>query len=142
MEIMEIMEIKEGGMMEFMDVMTIAKVRESMKDDLILHEIANVAFCKKCGYQVNDFEDIEICPICETGEFVTGVIASKLAGYLALDKMGLLKKYYDKETGRKFSAVKMNNKRIVFQLLVRDRLVEYDDREMEKFVQRTMWRKF
>ena len=130
--------------MEFLSVMTVNKPRENVKTDIKLHEFDNVSFCKKCGYQIvgDKIESINICPICMSDEFVTGQIASRLAGYLKLDKEGLIKKYYDKVTGRKFSSVKMNNKRIVFQLLVRDELVEYDDKDMEKFIQRTMWRKF
>ena len=124
--------------MEVLDTI-ISNMRER-KDDIQFKKIENVKFCWRCGTRENN--GVDRCSICKNEDFLNGDIASTIAGYLELDKKGLIKKYYDKVTNRKFNAVNMNSKRVVFVLLVKDNIVQYDDREMERLIQKIMWKRF
>lgn len=126
-----------------MEVLDSMEIRTRAKSVNGFHKVDGVVFCKTCGSQFNKSDlNGSGCPVCENVDFITGDFASTLAGYIKLDKAGTLKKYYNEAVNRKFSAVKMNNKRIIYQLLIRDRFVKYTDKEMEKVINRVMWRKF
>lgn len=126
--------------MEILDVMVLNVKERKMNDEIHLKKIKDVKFCWICG--TRELNSNDVCGICSNTTFLDGDIAEMIAGYFELDNQRLLKKYYDKVTGRKFSGVNMNSKRVVFQLLVRDNLVDYKDREMERLIQKIMWKRF
>jgi hypothetical protein len=107
-----------------------------------LAKITGTLFCKECGsqYNVNTF-DTSNCPICKGHEFLSGDIADLLLKYIRLDKEGILKKYYKERYGRD-SVIKMNSKRIMMWMLIREGLMKVDDNSMEIVINRILWKRF
>lgn len=99
----------------------------------LFHKV-DCCFCKKCGKQ---YENLEVngfsCPECGRSEFIKGEFASALGGYLKLDRDGLLKKYYETRH-RKPSIIRMNNRRILISLLIKDGLMIPGDKKTEDIV--------
>ncbi len=116
---------------------------------LSVQRISGVIYCMGCGVEYKEIEIKKICPICGKDEFLSGDFAARLAGYKELDKGGYLKKYYylrrvstiKRRSSIKKSIVKMNNKRILIQLLIMDNLISADDKEIADVIGKIMWRK-
>ena len=79
----------------------------------------------------------------DIGEFKKDLdeIADKIFIYMALDKAGNLKKYYKEKYG-KDSVIKMNTKRILLWMLIREGYIKADDDEMEMIMNRILWKRF
>ncbi len=113
-------------------------------NEMKFSKIYGVIFCRTCGNQIEESpkDNVqEICPVCDGKDFIYGEFAAYLAGYISLDKKGMLKKYYDSVVHRRFKGVRMNNKRIIHRLLVRNGFLVWNDREAEKMIGRIMWKK-
>lgn len=117
-----------------MQIVDIEEIERKKKEKDVM-DIKGVKFCIDCGNQVN--EKVEKCEVCKGGDFIGGKFAWRLAGYLQLYEKRLLKKYYNKMIKKK-SAVRMNDKRVMLYLMVKDGLVEAGNKEMESVLYRCM----
>ncbi len=126
--------------MEIIESMQISGNNKGRERNELFQKIDGMVYCQNCG---KDFRENEVngnCPICKGEEFIGGDFAALLGGYLRLNKLGLLKKYYDNRFKKK-SAVRMNDRRIVIQLLIDDGFVRIGNKKDEDIVRRAMWKK-
>lgn len=75
-----------------------------------------IKYCTSCGKECN-IDDV-LCTVCKNETFVPTKISEIIGGYIEITKCGNcdLRKYYSKIMGIK-SSIKINNKRIIEQLL-------------------------
>lgn len=118
------------------------EIRNGYSGGLEPRKISGIVFCKNCGRQYfeNEIKN-SICSVCNNTEFLSGEIAEVLAGYLKLDNEGNLKKYYKEKYGKN-SVIKMNSKRIIIWMLIKQNYMISNDKEIEDIVSRIMWKKF
>ena len=128
--------------MELVEEFDIKNYRESngLGRTLLFHKIEGFVFCPDCGNQLEENKINGNCTTCGCKDLIRGDLASTIAGYLKLDKEGLLKRYYNSRRHNK-SAVRMNNKRVIHNLLIRDGLISVDDKNAEEIIKRIMWKK-
>lgn len=93
----------------------------------------NIKYCCICGNEINITDNCQICSDNNKyNKYLSGYVSEIIGGYIELSNRKMLKKYYDRVTRNK-SKVKMNDKRIIFQLLLhKDKLVK---KENEKKIQ-------
>ena len=125
--------------MQIIENMVIENVRNG--NNLEPKKIDGVVYCKECGMEYFESQLRGYCNICNGDEFLSGDLASTLAGYKKLDEAGNLKRYYKEKYGRN-SIIKMNSKRIILWMLIRDKLIKENDKEMEDVINRVMWKKW
>ncbi len=106
-------------------------------------KIEGTLFCLDCGKEYNktDTKNIIKCPVCDSIEYLNDNLAASLAGYLKLHRDGTLKRFYKEKYGRG-SLLKMNDKRIIYWILVKERLISIEDKEMENLLNRLMWKNY
>lgn len=120
--------------MEIISEMAIGKERSSGAG---FHLVEGIIFCESCGKSYKEKDVNGKCFLCNDENFISGIFAATLAGYLELDRKGVIKKYYSTKY-RKDSIVKMNNTRIIIRLLIMDRLIDSDDKNMEVVIMKVI----
>ncbi|MDD3474416.1 MAG: hypothetical protein PHP08_00750 [Candidatus Dojkabacteria bacterium] len=131
--------------MELVQEMILKSNKGSSGDERteMFQRVSGAVFCKICGkqYKERGILDGSVCTTCGRAEFIKGNFAEVLAGYIRLDKMGKLKEYYKQRT-KKISGARMNTRRLVIWLLVKDGLMIPGDRKTEEIVYRCLWKKW
>lgn len=130
--------------MELVQEMVIKTNKFSNERTESFQKIENVIFCKKCGkeHEENRIQNSENkCNICNGNDFIKGNFASTLAGYIRLDKIGRLKTYY-KERTRRTSGARMNTRRMVIWLLVKDGYVLPGDKKTQDTIYKCLWKRW
>lgn len=129
--------------MQIVESMVIRNTRLNEARSQEPKKIIGAVFCKSCGEEYNqvDFAGKDMnCSMCNNFEFLTGELANTLSGYLKLDTNGNLKKYYKDKYGRN-SVIKMNSKRIIMWMLIRDGYIKADDKKIEDVISKIMLKK-
>lgn len=90
-------------------------------------------YCKVCGKESIE----ESCFRCSCGstDYITGELSYSLYKYLMLKRNGNLRQYYIERCNRD-SIVKMNSKRIIYQLLIKDGFIKANDGYIEEVIGR------
>lgn len=130
--------------MQIVEEMTIKSNRGASEKPELFQKVSNVMFCQHCGKQYSESEiqkNGSKCSICNGVEFIKGDFAATLAGYIRLDKVGKLKEYYKIRT-RKTSGARMNTRRTIIWLLVKDGFIVPGDKKAEDTIYRTLWKKW
>ncbi len=128
--------------MRLVEEMTIKSNKGMSEKPELLQKVNGALFCKTCGKQYLDSEiqkNGNKCSICNNAEFIEGDFAATLAGYIRLDKVGKLKEYYKIRT-KKTSGARMNTRRTVIWLLVKDGFILPADKKAEDVIYRCLWK--
>ena len=130
--------------MKLVEEMTIKSNKGTSERPELFQKVTGAMFCISCGKQYSETEvkkNENKCPICNNEQFIKGDFAATLAGYIKLDRLGKLKEYYKLRT-RKTSGARMNTRRTVIWLLVKDGFILPADKKAEDMVYRTLWKKW
>ncbi len=130
--------------MQIIEEMTIKTNKGISERSEVFQKVENAMFCVSCGKQYLDSEvqrNENKCTVCNGMEFLKGDFAATLAGYIQLDKLGKLKDYYKMRT-RKTSGARMNTKRTIIWLLVKDGFIVPGDKKVEDVIYRCLWKKW
>ena len=73
-----------------------------------------IKYCEKCGKEC--IEAALSCEVCNNENFLSTGISETIGGFIELSKNGNLRKYYQR-TMNINSSIKMNNKRLIHQLI-------------------------
>lgn len=127
---------------EYVESIESKNIKRTDDNSVNVEEVKGVIFCKTCGKQYDEkYIGYGDCPLCGSIDFIKGNIAATLAGYVKLDSTGNLKKYYKEKYGKN-SILKMNSKRIILWLLIKEGLIDVNDKEIEKSIGLIMRKKF
>jgi len=88
-----------------------------------------IKYCNNCGKECLS-EDI-CCANCGKDKFLSEKISSMIGGYIKLAKDNVIKKYYSKNFNSN-SIIKMNEKRIIHQLLKHKDKIEVRKETVDK----------
>ena len=130
--------------MELVTEMTIKSSKGNNEKIELFQKIEGAVFCTSCGKQYKENEILKNgnkCTICNNDNFLKGNFAETLAGYIRLDKLGKLKEYYKNRT-RKISGARMNTRRMIIWLAVKDGFMLPNDRKIEYAIYRCLWKRW
>lgn len=88
---------------------------------------SNIMYCLSCGNEC--LSDDGLCASCGKNIFLSKKSSEIIGGYIELAKRGRLKKYYGKTVNTK-SVVKMNEKRMIHQILIHKHMIKNVKKEI------------